>query len=97
MALEAIREAYRVSDVAINCVTYGDDLFIRYWPSGEKEEGDPSADTDREYWRAYGRGSLSASYFVSNLVDSLCKVTNSVWFALENGKKPTMIKESPLA
>ncbi|MHB8870195.1 MAG: DUF6602 domain-containing protein [Thermoleophilia bacterium] len=96
--LNALRRVHRETGVAINCVTSGDSLFIRYWPSGEHELGDdPIVDSQREYWRAYALNRLSASYFIGNLVDAVCDIdrteTDYAWFAHPGGKRPHILQE----
>jgi hypothetical protein len=96
--LNALCEARRETGIAINCVTCGYDLFVRYWPKGQYEPGDnPVIDRDRLYWRAYDLTHLSPSYFISNLVDAICDVdkqaTDYAWFALQGGKGPHKIAE----
>jgi hypothetical protein len=96
--LDAVCRVRKETGIAINCVTCGYDLFVRYWPEGQYEPGDDSVgDANREYWRAYELHRLSPSYFISNLVDAICKVdrneTDYVWFAHEGGKRPHMLAE----
>lgn len=99
--LEALCVAHKKTGIAINCVTCGYDLFVRYWPQGEYEPGDDVAvDSNRQYWRAYGLEDLSPSYFISNLVDANCNVdrteTDYAWFAHAGGKRPHMLFEKGL-
>ncbi|HEV2396079.1 MAG TPA: DUF6602 domain-containing protein [Candidatus Sulfotelmatobacter sp.] len=96
--LDAMHRTYQETGIAINCVTCGYDVFVRYWPIGEYEPGDdPVADAKRQYWRAYNLNRLSPSYFTSNLVDAICNVdreeTDYAWFAFPNGKRPHIIAE----
>ncbi len=96
--LDAVCRVYKETGIAINCVTCGHDLFVRYWPQGEYEPGDNHvADANRRYWRAYELNRLSPSYFMSNLVDAICNVdrneTDYVWFAHQGGKRPHMLAE----
>lgn len=95
--LDAICRVYKETGIAVNCVTCGYDLFVRYWPVGEHEPGDGAADANRKYWRAYDLNHLSPSYFVSNLIDAICNVdrneTDYVWFAYPDGKRPHMLAE----
>lgn len=93
--LNAMCRVHQETGVAINCVTCGHDLFIRYWQAGECEPGDdPATDGMRKYWRAYELNQLSPSYFVSNLVDAICNVDGYAWFAYQGGKRPHMIAEA---
>jgi hypothetical protein len=96
--LDALCCVHKETGVAINCVTCGYDLFVRYWPPGEYEPGDdPSVHSRRKYWRAYKLPKLSPSYFIGNLVDAICNVdrieTDYAWFAFQGGKRPHMIAE----
>jgi hypothetical protein len=96
--LDAICRVHQETGIAINCVTSGYNLFVRYWPPGEYESGDnPAVDLHRKYWRAYKLNRLSPSYFISNLVDAICNVdrneTGYAWFAHQNGKRPHMLTE----
>lgn len=97
-ALDALSRVYDETRVAVNCISCGYDMFVRYWPVGEYEQGDdPAADAKRRYWRAYHLNGLSPSYFTSNLVDAICNVdrkeTDYAWFAYPNGKRPHIIAE----
>lgn len=96
--LEVLRRVHRETGTAINCVTCGQDLFIRYWPPGECERGDAPPDSARRCWRAHDLQSLSLSYFVSNVVDAVCNVdrpgTYYAWFAHQGGKRPHMVQET---
>ena len=99
--LNAICRVHRETGISINCVTCGDDLFVRYWSIGEYEAGDdPDVDLQRKYWRGYELPRLSPSYFISNLVDAICNVdrneTDYAWFAHQGGKKPHMRIEKRL-
>jgi hypothetical protein len=99
--LNAICRVYQETGIPINCVTCGYDLFVRYWPLAEHEAGDdPEVDLKRKYWRAYELNQLSASYFISNLVDAIYNVdryeTGYAWFAHQEGKKPHMRAEKRL-
>jgi hypothetical protein len=94
---DAICRVFKETGIAINCITCGYDLFVRYWPVGENEPGDSAADANRKYWRAYELKGLSPSYFVSNLIDAICNVdrheTDYVWFAYQDGKRTRMLDE----
>lgn len=94
--INAVCEVHSETGVRINCVSCGDDIFMRFWPLEESEEIEEyENDSDREYWRVYELRALAKSYFISNLVDSICNVdrivTDYSWFALEGGKGPHMI------
>lgn len=96
-ALNALCTARQETGVSINCVCIGYDYFIRYWPKGQVEPGDPPRDAKREYWRAYHLEHLAPSYFLSNMVDGICNVdrveTDYAWFAHQGGKGPHKIDE----
>ncbi len=36
--LDAVNSIYQETGIAINCVTCGYDVFVRYWPVGECEQ-----------------------------------------------------------
>lgn len=95
--LDAVCETYEKTGIAINCVTCGYDLFVRYWPEGHSEPGDDVKESAGPRWRAYELAHLSPSYFTGNLVDAICNIdrneTDYVWFAYRDGKKPYMIAE----
>lgn len=60
----------------INVVSYGPDIFIRYWPNVNK-------------WIAYRLDELGFSYFIGNLIwqDEPYIADQSHWFALPDGKE----------
>lgn len=96
--LNAVCRVYKETGIAINCVSCGYDLFLRFWPPGDYEPGDdPVGDSERKYWRAYQLGRLAPSYFISNLVDAICNLdrneTNYAWFAYQDGKRVHMLSE----
>ena len=75
----------------INCITIGNDYFIRYWEEGERELGDSEEESVRPRFKAYELTGLSPSYFIGNLVDAMCNVdrweTGYTWFAYKQGKQ----------
>ena len=89
--LDAVCQAYTNMGVIINCVTIGNDYFVRYWGEGEREIGDSEDESSRPRFRAYELRELSPSYFVGNLVDAMCNIdrweTGYTWFAYERGKR----------
>lgn len=99
--LDAVSQVHAETKIAINCITCGYDLFVRYWPIGESEPGDTDADVNQKYWRAYQLTRLAPSYFVGNLVDAVCNVdrheTDYVWFAYADGKRSNLIAEKRVA
>lgn len=98
--LDAVEEVWRETCTPINCVCCGKSTFVRFWPKGECEPGDPPGAADREFWRLYELQDLAPSYFIGNLVDAMCSVENQntgfAWFAYREGKKTRMIDERPL-
>ena len=95
--LDAVSFAYRETGTAINCVSCGSDMFVRYWPLGESESGDNAEDISCKRWRAYNLKRLSPSYFLSNLIDAICDVdrteTDYAWFAYAGGKREHLVGE----
>lgn len=96
--LNAVCRVYHDTGIAINCVTCGHDLFVRYWPLGEYEdENNRDEDSNREFWRAYHLTRLSPSYFIGNLVDAICNVdkkeTSYAWFTYPGGKSVQRLAE----
>lgn len=97
LLLDALEGAVRETDTPINCLAYGKDLFVRYWPEGEYERGDNPNERAVARWRSYGLDHLASSYFVGNVVDSLSNVdrrsSSYAWFPLTDGKKVHMLNE----
>lgn len=96
--LNAVCEVYRETGIKINCVSCGNDIFMRFWPIGRSEEIEGyEDDANREYWRIYKLEDFAKSYFISNLVDSICDVdrvvTDYSWFAIRGGKGPNIIQD----
>jgi hypothetical protein len=89
--LNAVCRVNQETGVVINSISCGNDIFIRFWPKGERESGDLNEDSNREYWRAYKMPGYSKSYFIGNLVDAVCNVdrteTDYSWFAYKEGKR----------
>ena len=81
----------------MNCISYGGDAFVRFWPHGEWEPGDAVEDMARATWRSYQLENKASTYFIGNLVDTLCGVDNQQsdfgWFTHHGGKRPNMQKE----
>lgn len=97
LLLDAVEEAANKTDVAINCVAYGKDYFVRYWPENEYERGDDHLVSVNARWRTYRLEHLASSYFVGNVVDSLSNLeqrsSSYAWFPLTDGKKVHMLGE----
>lgn len=93
----AVCRVYRETGIPINCITCGNDVFMRFWPKGEIEYGDPEKDRERLYWRAYDMPGYSKSYFIGNLVDAVCDVdrteTDYSWFVYKQGKREFLEEE----
>lgn len=92
--LNAVEEAYRQTGVAINCIAYGKDRFVRFWKEDEIEAGDVPADLNHAKWRVYWLEHLASAYFVGNVVDSLSSFSRQnnafAWYPLSEGKKVHM-------
>lgn len=79
---------------AINCVSYGPDLFVRYW---DKQSKGLDYRLNSEGWKSYFFNStthsgLSTAYFIGNLVMHLSNDENKsgyAWFPIqtESGKE----------
>jgi len=97
LLLNAIENAAEKTGVPINCVAYGKDYFVRYWPKNEFERGDDRQEPRYARWRVYRLEHLASSYFVGNVVDSLTKLdrqnSSYAWFPLTDGKKVHMLSE----
>ena len=97
LILEGLDVANKKHRVQINCVAYGRNRFVRYWPKGHSEPGDAPKERRRNRWRCYDLYDLSPAYFVANLVDSIAKLDDKyssfAWFPIPGGKKPSMIAE----
>jgi hypothetical protein len=91
LLLNAVKEAAENTDIAINCVAYGKNHFVRYWSEGECEQGDDRQKPADPRWRIYRLENLASSYFVGNVVDSLSNLerhsSSYAWFPLREGKK----------
>ena len=71
----------------INCISLGQDYFIRYWPS------DPSSQTgmlNYHKWHEYSFKKMAPAYFIHNVIDHLFPQwtvkNNMVWYP-ESGKE----------
>lgn len=97
LLLDAVEEAANKTDVAINCIAYGKDYFVRYWSENEYEQGDDHLVSANARWRTYRLEHLASSYFVGNVVDSLSNLEQRsisyAWFPLTDGKKVHMLGE----
>ncbi len=72
---------------AINCIVFGNDLFIRFWESGHSDAGIGN----NPVWHAYKINNLAQAYFVSNLVDYLSPIftqhSDAAWFPIPDTKE----------
>jgi Domain of unknown function (DUF6602) len=97
LLLNAVEVAAEKTDIAINCVAYGKNYFVRYWSAGEYERGDDRSEPADPRWRTYQLENLASSYFVGNMVDSLSNLerqsSSYAWFPLTDGKRVHMISE----
>ena len=97
LILEGLDTANKEHGVPINCVAYGRNRFVRYWPKGHSEPGDKAEERKRNRWRCYDLYDLAPAYFVANLVDSISeldyKYSSFAWFPIRGGKKPNMRAE----
>ena len=71
----------------INCVSLGQDYFVRYWPN------DPNSKTgmqDYHKWHEYYLKTMAPGYFIHNAIDHLFPqwtVKNNIIWYPENGKE----------
>lgn len=88
--LDAMEEAFAQTGIAINCLAYGKDWFVRFWPKDESETGDMLSAASDARWRAYRLQHLASAYFIGNVVDAVSKLdrpTNAfAWYPLSDGK-----------
>jgi hypothetical protein len=85
--LSALGKVYRETDGVINCISYGQNVFTRFWSSDITVGGN----TRRAMWRSYKLPSVAPSYFIGNLVDSISRIdvadADFAWFPLLGGKE----------
>jgi hypothetical protein len=83
--LKALSLAKKMKGIPINSIACGQNLFIRYWASGERE------DTNENLWRAYKLFNLAPAYFIGNLIEHITSIDNSsssfAWFPIEGTKE----------
>lgn len=98
--LDAACEAYRKTRVPINCISLNRDLFLRFWPLGEREHGDDINERHETKWRTYNLEKLAPAYFLGNVVDTICGVdtkdSNYAWFTYHEGKRTRRLNERKL-
>lgn len=90
LLLNAVEAAFCRTEVAINCLAYGKDLFIRYWKQRELELEETVNDPSVERWEAYHLDHLAPAYFIGNVVDALSTLSRKnnafAWYPLSEGK-----------
>lgn len=98
--LDALQLAHRETGVAIDCMAYGKNDFVRFWPNGEIEQGDELFASSHAKWRAYRLDHLASAYFVGNVVDALSGLNREnnafAWYPLTDGKRVHMRGERML-
>ena len=76
----------------INCISLGENFFVRYWP---KEPNTPGLNPYNR-WHSYNLENKAPAYFIHNVVDHLCPQWTSdninVWYP-ENGKEDYKISD----
>lgn len=89
--MKALEVAYKETQVAVNCVSFGMHLLFRFWERGEWEKGDNHQEIQEALWKAYRLTDIAPSYFIGNVVDAACQVDNPrsdyAWFAYRDGKR----------
>ena len=71
----------------INCISVGDDLFVRYW---ENSKSQVNGVVDEPAWHTYFLSDLAPAYFIGNLIDFLTPFMDEysfVWFPIPDGKE----------
>ena len=83
--LKVLQLAKNSEEVPVNCISCGNDLFIRYWKESER------ADCNENLWRSYKIRKLAPAYFVGNLIDHIASIDASsssfAWFPIEGTKE----------
>jgi hypothetical protein len=88
-------QALNESKGVVNHLCLGENVFIKYWKSGEKYEY-----FDNDVYSFYNIHELAFSYFISNLIESVApeKVVDKSWFLYPlrkpNGKEDALIIRS---
>lgn len=85
--LQATANAYNETKQVINCISFGKNVFIRYWSCG----ADVNSQERGEVWHSYELPEVAPSYFVGNLIDWITSVDDRsagfAWFPLVGGKE----------
>lgn len=88
--MDQLTAAAEQSGHAVNCFTFGEDRFFRFWKRNEYDQGELPIGAAQCRFRCYEIAGLSPSYFIGNLIDAvsaLDRSTNSyAWFPLPDGK-----------
>lgn len=79
----------------INCISFGENHFIRYWPAPPNSPGVQN----HNMWHAYYLANKAPAYFIHNVIDHLCpkwtSENNDVWYPID-GKENYKIAEKSL-
>lgn len=92
-----LKQAFYESKGAVNHLCLGENIFIKYWKSGEKNEHL----IDKVY-SFYNIHELAFSYFISNLIECVApeKVLDKSWYLYPirkpNGKEGALIIDLPI-
>jgi hypothetical protein len=85
--LRALGQAYQATKLPVNCVSYGKEIFVRYWERGSVVESDEKGPV----WHSYDLKDVAPAYFIGNLVDSISSVdretSSFAWFPILEGKE----------
>jgi len=81
---------------AINCISIGENLFIRFW-----ENGHPISNLNQsKRWHSYELQELSQAYFISNLISHLSfgfeELSEKAWFPIVGTKEINRLKYAEL-
>jgi hypothetical protein len=91
LLLDAVEVAFHHTEIAINCIAYGKDRFVRFWKQDEIELGDALDDLGIERWRVYRLNHIAPAYFIGNVVDALSTLSGKnnafAWYPLSDGKR----------
>lgn len=85
--LGALGDAYHATNRPVKCISWGKNIFLRYWPEGS----DVNSPIHGSVWHSYKLADMAPSYFMGNLVDSLSSIDNPraafAWFPKLEGKE----------
>ncbi len=91
----ALIESLEGSKGFLNHMCIGENIFIKFWKRGE-----PHDECVQDHYTIYKLVNLSFSYFISNLIESVCKLKldNRWWFMypIEKGKEGYKIYDLPV-